>query len=432
MSVRVAGNFASASPVATMAEAGLTPPRTSRGNLIAPAWVLVAGDFHRAGGMDRANAELARYLCSAGVVVHLVSYRVDPEFAAQPNVRVHLARRIAGAHFLGQRQLDRLGRAVANGVIAQVPGARVLVNGGNCEWPDINWVHYVHREWLTSASGAPLWFRLKVAIDGRSNLRKEQRVLKAARIVVANSERTRADLIRDVALDPQRVRTVYLGCGSEWQAITPERRAAARAWLGESTDRPLAVFVGAFGHDSRKGFDTLWSAWRSLCARSDWDANLIVAGGGRALPRWRDAIKRNGLETRIRLLGYTERVAEVLAAADLLVSPVRYESYGLNVQEALCCGVPAIVSRSAGVAERYPAKLNDLLLPNPDDASDLAIRLLHWRAGIEDLKRRIVPLSATLRSWTWGDMAAQMIAVTESAEPLSALASMHERISEPV
>jgi hypothetical protein len=102
------------------------------------------------------------------------------------------------------------------------------------------------------------------------------------------------------------------------------------------------------------------------------------------------------------------------------------------VQEALCCGVPAMVSRSAGVAERYPAELNDLLLPNPDDASDLVMRLLHWRARIEDLKRRIVPLSATLRSWTWGDMAAQMIAVIESAEPSSALASMHERISEPV
>lgn len=344
----VGSNLACASPAGTTIEAGLRPSRTSRGNLIAPAWVLVAGDFHRAGGMDRANAELARYLCSAGVAVHLVSYRVDAELAVHPNVRVHLARRIAGSHFLGQRQLDRLGRAVASRVIAQVPGARVLANGGNCEWPDINWVHHVHREWLTPPSDAPLWFRLKAAIDGRSNSRKERRVLKAARIVIANSERTRADLIRDVAVDPNRVRTVYLGCGSEWQPITPERRAAARAWLGESSDRPLAAFVGAFGHDSRKGFDTLWTAWRSLCARSDWDANLIVAGGGRALPRWREAIMRHGLETRIRLLGYTERVTEVLAAADVLVSPVRYESYGLNVQEALCSGVPAIVSRRAG------------------------------------------------------------------------------------
>ena len=312
--------------------------------------------------------------------------------------------------------------------MAQESGVRVLVNGGNCEWPDINWVHYVHREWRNSQLGAPLWFRLKAAIDDRSSWRKESRVLRAARIVIANSERTRTDLIRDVAVDPNRVRTVYLGCGNEWQAITPARRAAARAWLGESADRPLVVFVGALGHDSRKGFDTLWTAWRDLCARSDWDANLVVAGDGRALTRWREIIRRNGLETRIRMLGYTARVTEVLAAADVLVSPVRYESYGLNVQEALCCGVPAIVSRSAGVAERYPAELSDLLLPNPDDASDLAMRLLRWRAGVEDFKRRIVPLSETLRSWTWDDMAAQMIAVTESGEPSSSLPGMPGRM----
>ena len=432
MSAMPGSNLASSSPAATTVEAGLAPSRTSRGALIAPAWILVAGDFHRAGGMDRANAELASYLCSAGVAVHLVSYRVEPELAANPNVRVHLARRVAGAHSLNRRRLDRLGCAVGSSVIARAPGARVLVNGANCEWPDINWVHYVHREWLRSPSDAPLWFRLKAAIAGRANMKRELRVLRAARVVIANSERTRADLIRDAAIDPKRVYTVYLGCGNEWQAVTPERRAAARAWLGESPDRPLAAFVGALGYDSRKGFDTLWTVWQSLCARPEWDANLIVAGDGRALPRWRETIRRNGLETRIRLLGYSDRVTEILAAADVLVSPVRYESYGLNVQEALCCGVPAIVSRTAGIAERYPAELDDLLLPNPEDASDLAIRLLRWRAGIEDFKRRIVPLSAMLRSWTWGDMAAQMIAVIDTAEPASAFGGIQTRTGEPV
>lgn len=435
MSVTAGDNSDAAGRNGAKMESGVMRSRLPRHRTIAPAWVLVAGDFHREGGMDRANAEFAAYLCAAGVPVHLVSYRVDSELAAHSNVQVHLARRIAGAHFLAQRQLDRLGRAVAAKVIAHAPGARVLVNGVNCEWPDINWVHYVHQEWLTSPSGAPLWFRLKHGIDGCSNSRKELRVLKAARIVIANSERTRSDLIRDAGVAPERVRTVYLGCGLEWRTITPERRAAARAWLGEPPDRPLAAFVGGFGHDLRKGFDTLWTAWRSLCARSDWDADLIVAGGGRALPQWRDAINRSGLGSRVRLIGFTDRVADVLAAADVLISPVRYESYGLNVQEAICCGVPAIVSRSAGVAERYPAELNDLLLPNPHDAHDLVMRLLRWRAQIEELKRRIAPLAATLRAWTWHDMAAQMIAVIENSEPSPAPAGSRERIGiegEPV
>ena len=196
---------------------------------------------------------------------------------------------------------------------------------------------------------------------------------------------------------PERVRTVYLGCGSEWQTITSDRRAAARAWLGVPLERPLAAFVGGFGHDSRKGFDTLWTAWKSLCARPEWDADLIVAGGGRALPHWRETIERSGLGSRVRMLGFCDRVPDVLAAADVLVSPVRYESYGLNVQEAICCGVPAIVSRSAGVAERYPVELDELLLPDAENADDLAERMLHWRSRIDEFKRRIAPFGATLR-----------------------------------
>lgn len=133
--------------------------------------------------------------------------------------------------------------------------------------------------------------------------------------------------------------TVYLDCGSELQPVTPDRRAAARAWLGIPPDRPLVAFVRAFGHDSRKGFDTLWPAWRSLCERSVWNADLVVAGGGRA--------------------------------------------YGLNVQEALASASPAIVSRGAGVTEHYPIELNDLLL-NPDDLHDLAMRLLRWRTSVDD------------------------------------------------
>jgi glycosyltransferase involved in cell wall biosynthesis len=261
------------------------------------AWVLVASDFHRAGGMDRANAEFAEYLCAAGATVHLVSYRVDAELAAHPNVRVHRAARVADTHFLAQHRLDRLGRAVGADVIAHTPGARVLVNGVNCAWSDVNWVHFVHREWLTSPPDAPLWFRLKQGFEGWSNSRKELRVLRSARILIANSDRTRTDLIRDVGVAAERVHTVYLGCGSEWRSITPDRRAAARAWLGEPSDRPLAAFVGAFGHDSRKGFDTLWSAWRSLCARSDWDADLLLRVAG---VRCRDGAMRLSMPGSVR------------------------------------------------------------------------------------------------------------------------------------
>jgi glycosyltransferase involved in cell wall biosynthesis len=114
------------------------------------------------------------------------------------------------------------------------------------------------------------------------------------------------------------------------------------------------------------------------------------------------------------MVGFTNRVFDLLAAADLLVSPVRYEPYGLNVQEALCRGVPAIVSNEAGVAEEYPPELAEMCLQNPNDPNELADRLRHWRADMAGWRERFRPLSARLRSRTWDDMAREIVAVASA------------------
>ncbi|MDK2408772.1 glycosyltransferase [Aphanizomenon sp. PH219] len=54
----------------------------------------------------------------------------------------------------------------------------------------------------------------------------------------------------------------------------------------------------------------------------------------------------------INFLGFRADVPNLLRAADCLVAPTRYEAYDLGVHEALCCGLPAIVSADAGVDER--------------------------------------------------------------------------------
>jgi len=183
--------------------------------------------------------------------------------------------------------------------------------------------------------------------------------------------------------------------------------------------RPLVAFVGALGYDDNKGFAALLSAWRRLCARTDWDADLVVAGDGRARELWRRRIGEAGLDERIRLLGFTDRIPDLLAAADLLVSPVRYESYGLNVQEAICCGVPAMVTETAGIAERYPVELRELLIRDPDDAEELTSRLAAWRATIPQWKERVAPFSKVLRAQTPELMAQEIVAIAEAGSAVS-------------
>ena len=59
----------------------------------------------------------------------------------------------------------------------------------------------------------------------------------------------------------------------------------------------------------------------------------------------------------------------MLWGCDALVLPSRYEGYGRPVQEALCCGLPALVSRASGIAEQYPAELADLIIPDAEDVA---------------------------------------------------------------
>jgi hypothetical protein len=72
-----------------------------------------------------------------------------------------------------------------------------------------------------------------------------------------------------------------------------------------------------------------------------------------------------------------------------------------------------VVGRGAGVAERIPPPLDGLLLDDPDDAGELAARLLAWRAWVDAHRAAALALSEALRGWTWDHMAARVVDIVE-------------------
>lgn len=289
-----------------------------------------------------------------------------------------------------------------------------MANGGNCPTLDLNWVHYVHAG--HPSNSAVSWSRRALGrrMHGRF-VKAECEAVRVASVVVANSDRTRRDLVELVGAAPDRIHTVYYGTDAAYhRPPTAIERQEARQALGWRDDRPIVAFVGALG-DRRKGFDLLFDAWRLVNRDSGWDARLVVVGAGRELSAWRKRAESTQLAGSIQFLGFTRDVRRVLWASDAIVAPARYEAYGLAVHEAVCCGLPAIVNVDAGVAERLGV-LRGLHPEHADQSGALADALRRWCGDREQWARAAAEVSGVLRGWSWDDMGTRMMRLMESGE----------------
>jgi glycosyltransferase involved in cell wall biosynthesis len=383
-----------------------------------PPYLIVSGDFVKPGGMNQPNYELARYLADEGFETHLAGYRVADDLARHPGVTFHRVPKPADSYFLAQPLMNRLGRRWARAIAAA--DGRVIVNGACCAWDDINWVHHVQAVFAPQVTAG--WaHRLKNRAQRRIDLAAERTIVPRARLAITDTERMKRDIVERLGFPADRAHAVYLGIDPAlFRPPTAAERAAARARIcadrpDSASGRSLVAFVGALG-DTRKGFDTLFGAWAALCAEPAWDADLVVVATGGELPAWKARAASAGIASRMRFLGFDRDdtfIARVLWGCDALVLPSRYEGYGRPVQEALCCGLPALVSRASGIAEQYPAELADLIIPDAEDVGDLAARLTRWRGAADTWREKIRPLSAALREHTWRRMAEQIVATIE-------------------
>jgi len=371
---------------------------------------LVSSDFVKTGGMDRANYALAIHLADRDIETHLVTHRVDPALSSKTSVIVHRVPKLLGSYAAAGPLLDRVGRRQAAKVTNR--GGRAMVNGGNCCWGDMNWVHYVHAAFESVPWGS-FARRTKMRVSHAMFLAYEKAALSLARVIFTNSNRTRRDVIERIGIRNENIHTVYYGADpDEFRPPTEGERAGLRVGLRLPPDRPLAAFVGALG-DRRKGFDTLFEAWKILCADQGWDLDLVVVGRGAELPLWIARAAQSGIGGRVHFLGFRTDVPAILRACDVMVAPSRYEAYGLAVQEALCAGLPALVAADAGVAERYPKGLDALLLPDPRDEQQLAERLRSWRAHRAYFAAEVERLSREIGAHTWERMAREILEIAE-------------------
>lgn len=142
----------------------------------------------------------------------------------------------------------------------------------------------------------------------------------------------------------------------------PLARSVAKGAYG-LTERGIAVaFVGRLS--AEKQVSRLVEAFAGV-ARDDPQATLLIAGDGPERPAIMDLVGRLRIPN-VKLLGLLTRrdVRRMLAAADVLVLPSRFEGFPMAVLEALSAGVPVVASAVGGVTEILTDGLKDFILPD--------------------------------------------------------------------
>ncbi len=385
-----------------------------------PHYLIVAGDFVRTGGMDRANLALADYLANSSqpcIRVHLVAHSADQSLINHPNILFHQVPKPLKKHALGQPLLNLYGRSIASGYQAQKT-LKMVVNGGNCrsDHVSINWAHYVHGAWspvTIQTKKTDLVRNIRQNLSHLASIRHERIAFQKAPVIIANSRLTAAQISNLYQIDPSRIHVVYYGTDpSQFKPVTDQERQQARAKLGLNDDLPVITFVGALG-DLRKGFDILFDAWQKLDQKRGWDAHLLVIGSGSLISYYKSRCDTGSKHQRIQFLGFRNDVHTILAASSLLVSPTRYEAYGLNVHEALCRNIPVLVSKSAGVAERIPTPTEadpvDMRFDDGICPDQLALRLEHWRDHQPQYAEKAEQAGSILRQHSWPERMAEWI-----------------------
>ena len=122
----------------------------------------------------------------------------------------------------------------------------------------------------------------------------------------------------------------------------PERASRARRSLGIAGSDRLILSVGR--NVWPKGQDLLVDAF-ALLHRAMPNAVLVVAGKpGPMTPVLESRIAASGLGGRVKLLGARTDVPDLLAAADVLAFPSRWEGLGGTLVEAMALETPIVAS----------------------------------------------------------------------------------------
>ena len=250
----------------------------------------------------------------------------------------------------------------------------------------------------------------------------ERRLLEECDRIIASTEAELAQFRWIYRVESDRA--VVIEPGVDTARFYPIPVDEAREYVGAPDGRRIILFVGRI--EPLKGLDSLLNAVALLRARGALARNplllMVIGGEPEASPeqlsaemgRLQTLTHELEIDDSVTFLG--KRAQDTLqyyySAAEIVVMPSHYESFGLVALEAMACGTPVVASETGGLVFLVRDGETGLHVPTADPAA-LAEKLELLLEDRELLTRMGNQAAKYARGFGWGGVSDRVIQVYE-------------------
>ncbi|WP_298006579.1 glycosyltransferase [uncultured Anaerolinea sp.] len=257
-------------------------------------------------------------------------------------------------------------------------------------------------------------------MEGEYRIEGERRALRISDRVLAATLAEKAQLQFLYQADESEIRIVPPGV--DITRFYPIPREEACEAIGIPPEDRMLLFVGRI--EPLKGLDTLMRAiaiLRECGVQCHVPHYLAVVGGDPSssgenlsdeMARLQTLRRELHLEDLVLFLG--KRAQDTLpyyySAADVLVMPSHYESFGMVALEAMACGTPVVASQVGGLAFLVQDGLTGYVVPDGDPQA-LSDRLRLLLVDGELRQRMGLQAAAYARQYAWENIVERLLGV---------------------
>jgi len=257
-------------------------------------------------------------------------------------------------------------------------------------------------------------------IEGDYRVLGERKILKDADRIIAATPAELAQLQWLYQADTQRI--VVVPPGVDLSHFYPIPVDEAKAYIGIPPNDRMILFVGRI--EPLKGLDILIEAMGRFCQQNPDEQkslDLVIIGGEpdvspeamtAEMTRLQALREKYGIRDMVTFLG--KRAQDTLpyyySAAETVVVPSHYESFGMVALEAMACGTPVVASQVGGLAFLVQDGVTGYSIPVGDPQA-LCHRLMTLLSNPEMRAKMGQQAAQFARRYAWEVITEQIVGV---------------------